>query len=199
MDGDKTLIDESLESVFHDLVTTALAEQAVTTSTETEFYLVRMLGGFAAAGLPASFNDALGLELAAASRLEPGLRYFRLKELADTTLFLTGMFLDQVEKRLAATEYYFELGRRAYLDLGTLDDGYTKASDGFGQTYLELGERFEDFARVLTAIADREVFPVRKRLMTLYRRWMETGTYRHQRRLVAAGMPIVGAEFHKKH
>ncbi len=185
------LIQERIDAVFLDLVSTALERHALTASPTTEFYLVRLLAGFAR-NAPAALGEALGVELVSTIDLEPGLRYRRLKELADTTLFLTGIFIDHVEARAAATDYYFDLGRRAYLDLHSLDGSYVEPSDALAETYYDLSLRFEEFACVLTSIADRNLFPIRRRLAGIYRQWLEGGENRYRRRLLAAGIPLAG-------
>ena len=192
------LSNERLDSVFHDLLSSALDRHALTASPMTEFYLVRLLVGFARSA-PAALGEALGVELASTADLEPRLRYRRLKELADTTLFLTGMFIDNIEARAAAADYYFALGRRAYLDLHSLDGNYSEPAGGLSETYQDLALRFEEFSRVLTTIADRNLFPIRRRLAGLYHRWLESGEDRYRRRLLNAGMPLTAYAPHTRH
>ena len=138
------------------------------------------------------------MELYETAALEPGLRYLRLKEIADTTLFLSGVFLDYVEAKPASTEYYYTVGSHAYLSLGTLDQTYSDGELSYSGTYTDLGSRFEDFARALTHIADHELFPSSERALRLYETWMETGIERCRRRLLALGVsvPPAGSRSH---
>lgn len=192
MNKQEAVVCSSLESVFREFVSEALRAQAVPASERTSSYLVGLLSDFATAS-PGPESRALGMELYEAASLDAGLRYLRLKEIADTTLFLSGVFLDYVEAKAASTEYYFTVGSRAYLSLGTLDQTYSDGELSFSQTYTDLGSRFEDFARALTYIADRELFPSSERALRLYETWMETGIERCRSRLLALGVSVPSA------
>jgi hypothetical protein len=178
---------DPLRSVFHELVGTALNAQGVAASPHTEHYLESLLVAFARSD-PQRFSRALGVSLLEASALEPMLRYARFKEVADTSLFLSGIFLDYVEAQMPATEYFFEIGSAAYLRLGALDERHDPTGRGLAQTYTDLGRRFEDFVRVLTAISDRELFSSHRRTLRLYERWLAGGGKRDERRLLAMGV-----------
>ncbi len=180
------LVSESLDSVLDELVHDALAAQSIATTSSTEAYLSRLLRDYLRVA-PETWTRAFGVELLSAASLEPQLRYHKLKELADTTLFLSGIFLDYIEARLAATEYYFRIGSEAYLSLGGLD-----ASGAVGDTYIDLGNRFEDFARALTMVADRELSASKQRVVMLYEKWVRTGHPRYKRRLMSLGVPSEG-------
>jgi hypothetical protein len=189
----------STEEAFASLVRDALANDPVPASPSTERYLVDLLGGFLRTD-PERLDRVLGIELMRAAQLEPRQRYRKLKEIADTTLFLAGLFLDYLEASLPATDYYFAVGTRAYLDLGSLCDDARIEGSGRGQTFTELGRRFEDFVRVLGTISDRDIFPDDRRGLAIYRRWLETGNSRDERRLVGLGfIPSRGTNSTSRH
>lgn len=180
------VLNEPPAVAFYEFVRAALGTHGIAASPEAEHYLVNLLAGFLRSS-PERFARALGPELLAASRLEPLHRSLRLRDVGDTTLFLAGIFLDHIEAKPATTEYYFTIGRTAYGRLAELAE-----SDGplavHAATFAELSGRFVEFVRVLSSIADRELFSGSARLMAVYRRWLATGNPRDASRLIAQGV-----------
>jgi len=191
---DKKLVQEPVEAVLYDVIRRALATHRVTVSEHTECYLIHLLGRFSRCE-PEVLSRALGPELIKARRLEPMQRYVRLKDVADTSLFLTGIFLDYVESQVAATDYFFDIGRSAYTDLGSLEEQHRASAGAFVETFYDLGSRFEEFVRVLSSVADAELFTSNERIATLYGRWRSTGRTRDAQRLISLGIiPAVGED-----
>ena len=188
MCADETkVLQETPVAAFFDFVRSALGSRRIEASPDTEFYLVNLLSGFVRAE-PETFGRALGPELIAATRLDPVKKSVRLKQLGDTTLFLAGIFLDYIESRPAATEYYFSIGKTAY---GRLADVTRTAGGPHGSranTFNELSDRFVDFVHVLAAISDTELFGSSERFMSIYERWLGSGNPRDASRLAAAGI-----------
>ncbi len=183
----KSLVQEPAEAAFREFVRDALDARSLRTSEWTEFYLVRLLRGLVEAS-PTRLSRALGPELLRAQELPPEQRFTHLKDLADTTLVLSGVFIDYVEEALPTTDYFFAIGSSAYRHLGEFDDPRLVGVDGFAETFAELGERFEDFAGVLAWIADRELFASSDHTMNVYRRWLVGRGRRDESRLVSIGM-----------
>jgi len=194
---DAKLVHDSLGAVLHDLVQEALSTHRVKVSHDTELYLTCLLSAFLRSE-PDRFSCALGVELLKAQRLEPSRRYAKLKEVADTSLFLAGIFLDHVEAQLPATDYFLDVGSSAYLHLGTGDDRHPLV-EPFVDTYMDLGRRFDQFVRVLSVMADAELFASNGRIVGLYERWLRSGTTRDAHRLVALGVIPGKAEPGKEH
>jgi hypothetical protein len=184
---EQTLSDEPPSSAFFEFVQEALGLHGVAASPEAEHYLVSLLGAFVRTK-PDRLSRALGPELVSASRLDPVSRSIKLKDLGDTTLFLAGVFLDHIESRPAATEYYFTIGRTAYGRLADLAKLRATGLSGQAETFAELSERFVEFVRVLSSVADRELFSSTEHLVGIYNRWLATGNPRDAARLVARGM-----------
>jgi hypothetical protein len=178
------LVHESAAAAFREFVRGALSDRKIDTSEQTEYYLVRLLETFVRVS-PGRLARALGPELLAASQLEAPQRYSMLKDLADTTLFLSGVFIDHLEDALPTTDYFFAIGSTAYLHLHELDPG---GAGGLGDTFGDLGRRFELFAGALGAIADRDIFASDQQALRIYRRWLTAGRGRDAARLVALGI-----------
>lgn len=192
------LVEESIGGLFHDLVRDALAAESVTTSDATEYYLAGLLNNFVRAE-PNRFLRVFGMELLGAGLLKPAERYVILKGLADASLFMSGIFLDHLEASLPATEYFFDIGSRAYLDLGALDENYGTASAEIADTYVDLGERFPDFVRVLSEISDSRLFMGKAAELRLYERWLEHGGSRDTHRLIRLGIIPADSDSKIKH
>jgi len=186
----KNLVQEPADAAFREFVRSALSARGITATEWTEYYLVGLLKGLVEAS-PALFFRALGPQLLAAQHLPPGQRFAHLKGLADTTLLLSGLFIDYLEEALPTTEYFFAIGSSAYLHLGALgerEDDPLRTSAGFTETFQDLGERFEDFAGALAWLADRELFAGPAHTMRVYNRWLAGRGRRDELRLVSIGM-----------
>lgn len=191
-DAGQKVVAEPVNSALYDFVRSALTTQRVEVSELTEHYLVALLGGFVRSD-PQVLSDALGPELLRAVSLDPVSRYSTLKRVADTALFLSGIFLDHVEASLAATDYFFGIGSRAYLDLGALDEQTISRGDSYAETYRDLGCRFEEFVGVLAYISDKQLFGSNESAVRIYRRWMASGNQRDASRLLELGLiPSLG-------
>ncbi len=189
---ERKVVAEPVTSALYDFVRSALTTQRVDVSEFTEHYLVALLGGFVRAD-PQALSDALGPELLRTVSLDPFSRYSTLKRVADTALFLSGIFLDHVEASAAATDYFFGIGSRAYLDLGALDEKTAGHGDAYAETYKELGCRFEEFVGVLAYISDKQLFGSNEAVVRIYRRWTASGNQRDASRLLELGViPSLG-------
>lgn len=198
MDGSEPkLVSTPLASVLHDLVHGALQTQHVDASDDTEYYLTWMLSDFLRAD-PERLSRALGVELLKVQELDSSRRCRKLKDIADTSLFLSGIFLDHLESGLTAPDYVFEVGSTAYLRLGNTE-GRNPLVEPFVETYRDLGRRFERFVHVLAAMADSELFSSNSRVLGLYERWLRSGTARDTHRLVALGVIPTKPEPGKSH
>jgi hypothetical protein len=128
----------SVAEYFHGVLTDALERQAVAASQPTELYLVSLLGEFAHARIT---DEPLSLKLAAA---EPAERVRALKEVGDTTLYMTGLFGESLRRGIVATDYYIGLGEAAYRELSARLSGSTVQ-----QVFGELAAKFPRFVEVL--------------------------------------------------
>ena len=86
----------TLTALFQELVRTAMSTQRVTTSETTEFYLVQLLEAFARPDRANLLDPPLGLDYLEALHLPPRQRHGRLRRVADTALFVSGVFFDNL-------------------------------------------------------------------------------------------------------
>jgi hypothetical protein len=178
----------TLTALFHDLVQEALEQQHIASSETTECYLVHLLERFAAPGRKDLLDPPLGVDYLRAFELPAVQRFDTLRRVADTALFVTGVFVECLDRGLVGPDYYTALGRNAYAQLST-----EMRRGGLGESFVELADRFPDFVRVLGAISALELFRSEQDTLRLYKRWLATGSPREADLLMRRGLIPVAA------
>ena len=184
----------TLTALFHDLVRSAMATQQVQSSETTEFYLVQLLEAFARPGHPDLFDPPLALDYLQAFHLPAAERYEKLKRVADTALFVTGVFVDSLERSLVGPEYYAAIGRNAYARLSAQSSRTALAA-----LFEELAGRFPEFARVLAEISEHEIFRREQDTVRIYKRWLRTGGAHEADMLMRRGLIPFSPPTNQKH
>lgn len=153
----------SVDEFFHEVVQDALETVHLTTSAPTEWYLVSLLGDFTRARIT---DQPLGMQLAEAPT-EPGERVRRLKQVGDTSLYVSGFFSESLGRKLVDADYYASIGSTAYAELaGRLGGSLT-------EVYRELAARFPAFVEVLGEVRRRVDFATSD-ITRLYEQWLRT-------------------------
>ena len=173
----------TLTGLFHHLVRSAMSAQQVATSEGTEFYLVQLLEGFARPGRGDLLDPPLALDYLEADHLPAARRYEKLKRVADTALFITGVFIDSLQRSLVGADYYATLGRNAYARLSA---GAFRGS--LATLFGELAGRFPELVCVLMEISEQELFRREQDTLRLYKRWLHTRSQREADLLVRRGI-----------
>lgn len=179
-----SLLQHTLTEFFRDLLQSAMRTQAVQSSEETEFYLVRLLEAFAHAER-GWLDRPLAIEYLEAFHSPLPSRYGKLKQVADTALFVSGLFMESLHRNLVSSDYYIALGRTAYAQLSSLSSDVGVVP---GDLFAELAERFPDFVRVLDEISLERLFRGDQHLLRIYTRWMYTRSERDARWLLRHGI-----------
>ena len=109
----------NLTVLFQELVRGALSSQRVESSETTEFYLVKLLEGFARPARGDLLDPPLAIDYLEAFQVPGHQRVGKLRRVADTALFVSGVFFESLEGRLVGADYYAALGRAAYAWLST--------------------------------------------------------------------------------
>src|SRR5437870_8170666 len=107
----------SVAEYFYEVVTEAIRNQGVDTSQTAEYYLVNLLAAFTKAPPPGRDDAALGMKALAAVLAAPDERIRQLKDVGDTSLYISGFFADSLQRRLVDVDYYIQIGGRAYGEL----------------------------------------------------------------------------------
>ena len=173
----------SVEAFFQEVLSGAMDRQGMEASEPTEFYLVGLLGEYAKARLP---DEPLSLRLAGTAGADPGERVRALKEVGDTSLYLTGFFADSLQRKLVGVEYYMDLGRAAYLELAR-----RLSTSSVAEVYSELSGKFPRFVEVLTEVR-RHVSFAGGDVLRLYDEWVRTKSDWIEKRLRSLGVLVPG-------
>lgn len=182
--SDRLTTHASVDEFFHEVLEGALDRQGVEASEPTEFYLVGLLGDYAKARLP---DGPLSLRLADTGT-DAGERVRALKEVGDTSLYLTGFFAESLQRKLVGADYYKDLGQAAYRELaGRL------GSSGAAEVYDELSAKFPRFVDVLGEIRIKCDF-FGKDVVRLYDQWKRTRSEWVEERLRALGVLVSGSD-----
>ena len=178
------LVERNLTEFFRDLLQNAMRAQEVSSTEATEFYLVKMLEGFAHRDRGWS-DRPLALEYLESFHSPPVHRYGKLKHVADTSLFMAGLFMESLHRSLVSGDYYAALGRTAYQHLSRFSGDSAAVS---ANPFAELADRFADFVRVLTEISFADLFKGDVHTLRVYTRWMYTRSDRDARWLMRQGI-----------
>jgi hypothetical protein len=175
---------ESLEAFFQNAVDQALKDHGVDVNPLTEHYLVQLLATYAKQPID---DEPLALKLMTALDAAPPERRNRLREVGDTSLFVSGFWSDSFARRLVDVDYYIGLGGSAYGELARTGIGWRR--DPYGDVFETLAANFARFVEVLTIIS-RRVMPASKPgdVLKLYERWVRTRSSWAARRLAALGV-----------
>jgi len=173
----------SVAEYFYEVVTEAIRNQGVDTSQTAEYYLVNLLAAYTKTLVHAG-DEPLGIKALAAAQATPDERVRQLKDVGDTSLYISGFFADSLHRRLVDVDYYIQLGGRAYGELAR----HLKITRGAGEVYVELHEKFPRFVDVLAEISEKSSMTSNQGVVQLYERWLRTGSERVAQRLRAQGV-----------
>jgi hypothetical protein len=177
---------ESLDEFFWAHVDRACRKEGVSVDPRTEHYLVRLLAGYAAH----SFDDAAPLALRYQEALEAvgPERRAQLREIGDTSLYLSGFWFESFAHRAVDVDYYIGMGESAY---GALSRSGGVASGPGEQVFEELAGKFSRFVRVLSLISEMVMPESSPRdVVKLYEHWRKTGSRFAERRLASLGVTV---------
>lgn len=165
----------SIASFFDEVVEDALKVRQVEASQSATRYLVGVLADYAHPEDlgPLSRPLALSLQEALVTN-HPAERFERLRQLGDAVLYASGFFADHFAARGLETRYVSSIGSRAYVSAAAMLG--PNATLG---VFEELASRFEDFASVLTEVANMTAASSAQgaqNLLKLYERWLKTGS-----------------------
>ncbi len=181
---------ETLEAFFQEEVDRALKDKGIETGTLTEFYLVQLLATYANQPID---DGPLALKLLEARDCPGPARRERLRQVGDTSLFVSGFWSDSFAHRTVDIDYYMGLGGSAYSQLTHISEGWTR--DPYEDVYETLAEDFPRFVDVLTTVSHRMLpEPGPQDILKLYERWTKTHSRWAAKRLAALGVVPGGNE-----
>jgi len=153
----------SVDGFFHEILEEALGQTGMIVSTGAEFYLVGLLGEFAKGRIS---DEPMALRLVTAE--DTGDRVQALKEIGDTSLYVSGFFAESIGRQLVNLDYYIGMGGAAYRELSQ-----RMGRSQVAEVYAELSSQFPAFVDVLTRIRSQVSF-AGDDVMSLYQEWVRT-------------------------
>ena len=164
----------SIADFFDEAVEDALKVRQVEASQNATRYLVGVLADYAHPEDLESLSRPLAFSLQQALVTNPPAeRFERLRQLGDAVLYASGFFADHFAARGLETRYVSSIGSRAYVSAAAL-----LRAPGTN-LFDELASRFEEFASVLTEVANITAANAAsgpQSLLKLYERWLKTGS-----------------------
>jgi hypothetical protein len=183
---DSLLRTESPLEFFKEQIEAACERQHVHPQPLTSYYIVSLLTDFVRlpdnpAADAVRSNEPLALTFARALH-SAGLDQRRaLKQVGDSSLFISGFFSDSLRRSPVDIDYYASLGGYAYGSLGSTDDALSPI-------FAELSEKFLLFVGVLSEVSERTALTSSTDLLRLYEKWVRTGSRRNGELLVEKGI-----------
>lgn len=172
----------SLTEFFHDAVDRALRNQRVAADEGVAAYLVNLLAAFTTTS---PGDEPLGMKLASAQVAAPEDRLRALRDVGDTSLYMSGFFAESLQRRLVDVDYYISIGGSAY---GQLARAYERRHASVGGVYDRLGHHFSDYVEVLAEVSQESSLGSPTGVVQLYERWLKTGSDWAERRLRKSGV-----------
>jgi hypothetical protein len=186
---DKVIRDETPLEFFREQLLKAMEHQKISTSTFTEYYLVKLLAG-CVNGDPLPQPDAGYEEMPLALMYVRALQASRhqrariLRMLGDSALFVSGFFADSLGRKLVDVGYYRHMGGNAYARLSQEEPLMEFGSEVFA----ELSLRFVQFADLLAEVSEATRVTGNQSLLALYERWVHTRSQRAAKLLAERGI-----------
>jgi hypothetical protein len=174
---------QSVDGFFEELVVDSLAQEGLKTTPLAESYLVGLLGDFTRTRIPDGPLSVRYLEAQQANDVAESVR--GLKEVGDTTLYVTGFFAESIEQGVMPKGFYESLGQSAYSSLAS-----RLQTAGAAEVFGELSQKFQQFVAVLTSVRAR--VDVANDLTNLCRGWLAKPTADVEKRLLAFGVVLRG-------
>ena len=202
----RLIVDTNVREFFQGLVNDAVANQQVETTEETVYYVVNLLVAFSDSrvlfeqtpdGLqikPLAFLYGEALEARNTNE-----RNHALKQLGDLALFMSGIFTDNLNRKIVDVDYYIAMGGNAY---GYLSDVTRDAGrwQVFNEIFDELAGKFSAFVDVLGEVSENTHLRNDSDVLRLYEVWMRTGSKRSERQLRRLGIePLSGSVSRQQH
>ena len=106
-----------------------------------------------------------------------------LKQLGDTSLYISGFFGDSLNRKVVDIDYYASMGGAAFGALATI-----AADENNVPVFEEFAHRFMDFVDVLTYISQKTLIQTDQDLLRLYDRYVSTGSELAKEQLMEKGL-----------
>jgi hypothetical protein len=187
-------IAPSISEYFQEVVTDAIRTRRVEATQAASHYIVGLLVSFAHPDeeVEATFDRPLTFLLREALEATGAERFRRLRALGDGVLYALGFFGEAIEVRGVDRGYVVTVGSTAYHGAASmLRRGAREPADDGPDVLVELAEKFDRFAGVLSEVAEGSLAKSAHddgSIVKLYERWLRTGSARLAAELGARGL-----------
>lgn len=189
-DGSRVITSSDLVHYFRDEVSDAKDSLGIDMSEYLEFYLVNLLSEYGRRGsAPTPGEEPLALLYKRALESSAPQRVQILKGIGDLALFVSGFFIEFVERSLVDVDYYVGMGGTAYDSVSNIV-GSQPRGEAFAELYGQLAVRFTELVDLLNEIAERsrDNSEDNTSLLRMYDQWARTGSERIRRLLLEKGL-----------
>jgi hypothetical protein len=189
------ILSGDLTEFFRSELVSARDELGMQLDEIIEYYLVRLLCDYSRPDAPPpNGTEPLALMYKRAMDAPLGERVQILKNLGDAALYVSGFFVEFIEKSIVDLDYYIAMGGNAY---GSLSEtiGGQKNGETFAELYAKLAKKFTELVDLLNEVAGKGAQAdglSDQALLRLYDRWTRTGNARIQRKLADVGLFPIG-------
>jgi Mor family transcriptional regulator len=181
----------STKDFFQDIVNDAFEKRNFKTFPRVKSYIVQLLEFYVpTANLFDEFDSSgrrtqktLAETLLKAQSADALERVELLKKLGDRSLYISGFFGDSLQRKLVDVDYYADMGGMAY---GALADCVRE--DTTAKVYREIGQRFLDYADVLTYVSSRAHLHNEENILRLFETYSKTGSETAREKLLEKGL-----------
>jgi hypothetical protein len=176
----------NVEGFFHEEVDRAFRDEGLSPGTMVEHYIVKLLASYAAHRIE---ETPLALRMMAANEAPLPERRRQLRDIGDTSLYLSGFWSEHLAGGPVDVDYYIGMGGSAYGELARGGAGWT--GDPFSDVFSELAANFVRFVGALALVSRRMAVQASNQdVVRLYRLWRETKSRSAAARLAALGVVI---------
>ena len=159
---------------FRGLVESAIKNQGVNITPETEFYLVNLLVKYIQSEeLNCSQEDPLAIKFHKALSAKREQSIQMLRDLGDLALYVSGIFADSLNRKIIDVDYYVAMGGAAYHTLS-----YSFREAVLRELYQDLCERFVTYTDILSEVSDQAFSHSNVDALRLYEKWLKTKSLR---------------------
>jgi hypothetical protein len=173
---------ESAVEYFKQLVDEALVHQHIAAQELTAFYVVQLLAGYLQQREGEGSSEPLALKLARALDASGFEQRTTLRQIGDTSLFVSGFFSDSLRRKVVDVDYYVNIGGYAYNALSRQE------TDALSPVFAELAKKFGGFVDVLSEVSERSACSSNSDLLRLYEKWLKTGSAHSGQLLIERGV-----------
>jgi hypothetical protein len=184
----------TIEDYFHEQVTEVARNKQIDLSIPIRRYTSDLLGQFSKSENLFQIEEGqrklepLALMLKDALEHTGQQRIMMFRRLGDVSLYVSGYFPDSLKKKLVDTDYYIDMGGKAYQSVAEL------APEGERRRlFADLSVQFERLVEVLAEVADTAFSNTCDDVIDLYERWQKTGSAAIAQKLKAKGLVPVAA------